>query len=519
MKTKNILLNVVAYILFIINAYILVQIANIFGLIVDNLSNLNIDLFRNNLITLGVFAALSIVLPLISYQIAFKVSNEEMNELKKKKFMSEFGDAKKDYELIDYTQNLDIYYSGQLLNRFNFINIAFVFIFSAISIISIDFRIFIIALFASALPLIIPALTQNPIKKRSELYMQSSKDYAKFIEDKLGGKGELIRYDGISWASRLHAIVSKEQENRRESFRALNIFSNVFSEGISSISQVIIMFVGGMFALNSVITVGEVITLIQLMGYLASPIVAMISLYNNYVSSIAVKARLEVNSVIENIVSDFYATDMDNKYPVELKNLDFSYGERVIFNHANFKFEERKSYLIRGKSGSGKSTLLKLIAGELDCDEGMVYIYGREINHVNKEEIYNLISYISQDTHIFNDSVGDNILLGKNNIDNISSKTIETLELELSEDTLLNTDREISGGEVVRIGVGRFLTDPKEIVLLDEHTAGLNSDLAFRITKKILDLNKTVICISHTDSEYIIQLFDVVIDMEDLKLL
>ena len=85
MKTKNILLNVVAYILFIINAYILVQIANIFGLIVDNLSNLNIDLFRNNLITLGVFAALSIVLPLISYQIAFKVSNEEMNELKKKK--------------------------------------------------------------------------------------------------------------------------------------------------------------------------------------------------------------------------------------------------------------------------------------------------------------------------------------------------------------------------------------------------------------------------------------------------
>ncbi len=114
--------------------------------------------------------------------------------------------------------------------------------------------------------------------------------------------------------------------------------------------------------------------------------------------------------------------------------------------------------------------------------------------------------------------MGDNILLGKNNIDNISSKTIETLELELSEDTLLNTDREISGGEVVRIGVGRFLTDPKEIVLLDEHTAGLNSDLAFRITKKILDLNKTVICISHTDSEYIIQLFDVVIDMEDLKL-
>lgn len=98
-----------------------------------------------------------------------------------------------------------------------------------------------------------------------------------------------------------------------------------------------------------------------------------------------------------------------------------------------------------------------------------------------------------------------------------TSILIKNLGLDLDDNDILSNDRKISGGETARIGVARALADPKEIIILDEHTAGLNDELAYNITKQILDLEKTVICVSHTESEDIIALFDYVININDFQ--
>lgn len=511
-------MKILAYALFILNSFALVRLATLFGVLVDNLSNLQYDLFRENILLMFLYGLATLILPMISYRICFRLSNKEMNTIKNRKFASEFVDSSDDFDMVNYTQNLDTYYSGQLLNRYNMVNILSIFIFTTISIINIDIRLFIIAFVSSVLPLIVPILTQNTLKTRSENFVDSSNTYVRFVEDKLRGKKELIRYDGVDWSRSLHKNKSQIQEDKREAFRSFSVLNEVLSEGISSISQIIILFAGGVFVFNSIISIGDVITLLQLMNYLAGPVVAMISLYNNYLSSLVAKEKLIDSTVgLEYKKEDTKTFELARPtFAVELENINFSYGERKVFQNLNYRFERDKSYLIRGKSGSGKSTLLKLISKELEPDSGQVKLFGENIKNLDKSQVYALISYVSQKTHIFENSVEDNILLGKDIQRSRLDDLIKSLELDLSVDDLLNKDANISGGEAVRIATARSLIDPNDIIILDEHSSGLNEDLALRITKDILKLNKTVICVSHTQSDEMIDLFDECINLSDI---
>ena len=511
-------MKLVAYLFYIINSFVLVRIAILFGVLIDNLTNSQFDIFRKNVLIMLIYGLLTLILPVISYKLAFKISNKEMNKIKNNKFLSEFTNNKDKFDLVDYSQNLDIYYSGQLMNKFNFVNILSVFIFTSISLISIDIRLFIIAFISSSLPLIVPIFSQKALKNRSETFVNSSDNYIKFIEDTLTGKKELIRYNGINWIKSIHENISKDHEDKRESFKLLNILNDVFSEGISNISQIVILFTGGIFVSRSIISIGEVITLLQLMNYLAGPVVALISLYNNYASSLVAKKRLIGETEIDLSQKDFKFPIFDSsEVAVDIENIEFSYGNNKVLNNLSYKFMKNKTYLIKGKSGSGKSTLLKIIAGELTPDKGKVLIFNKNIEDMEKSAIYTTISYISQDTHIFENSVENNILLGKVNENNKITNLIEMLELDLSLEDILSKERKISGGETVRIGIARCLIDPKDIIILDEHTSGLNEDLAFKITKEILNLGKTVICVSHTESQEIIDLFDECINFESLQ--
>lgn len=85
-----------------------------------------------------------------------------------------------------------------------------------------------------------------------------------------------------------------------------------------------------------------------------------------------------------------------------LRDLALSYGDRAIFENLNLCFEKGKSYLITGTSGCGKSSLLKMVAGEMAPSAGEISVFG------SRPESYPLVSYVSQDTYIFEDTVRDN---------------------------------------------------------------------------------------------------------------
>lgn len=203
--------------------------------------------------------------------------------------------------------------------------------------------------------------------------------------------------------------------------------------------------------------------------------------------------------------SDDRGNGSDNR--IVLRDLALSYGDRAIFEKLNLCFEKGKSYLITGTSGCGKSSLLKMVAGEMAPSAGEISVFG------SRPESYPLVSYVSQDTYIFEDTVRDNITLGKEKSKAEIDALIDFLQLNLDCDEKIDSSREISGGEKKRIGLARAFVTTNEVMLLDEITNGLNHALAMEITKKILALHKTVLFVSHDVSDDFRNLFDGIIDL------
>lgn len=195
------------------------------------------ELFKMSIILLTVYSVLSFILPVIGYQIAYYVSFEEMNRLKAAKFASDVMMGAKETDLSEYSQNIDLIYSGVLMNKWNFLNIASVFVFTAIKISSLSILLFLIAFVTSALPLLIPLVLQNSLKEKSSQFLDGSKEYVSFVKDKLGGRGELIRYKGVKWAVGKHDVLSRNQEIKRKQFKFWNMMGKTASEGVSGIGS------------------------------------------------------------------------------------------------------------------------------------------------------------------------------------------------------------------------------------------------------------------------------------------
>ena len=326
---KKFLLNAAAVLAFTANAYVLVESAVQLGTVIDQLIAGNFESFLWSIVFLAVYAALGLVLPILAFKIVYHLSFLKMKEIKEKKFVSDLSALEKDVDLSDYSQNIDMLYSGVLLNKWNFFNIAVVFVFTAVRVSALSFALFLIALAASALPLIVPTIIQKSLQKKSSQFLEKSQAYIAFVQDKLGGRRELIRYGGTQWAIGNYKRVSETQEIGRKDFRFHNVLGNVVSEGMGGFGQVIILLAGGLFAFQETILIGEAVTLLQLMNYLAGPVATMVSLINERVANKPVYEKFQnLDQGQTEKASDDRGNGSDNR--IELRDLALSYGDRAL---------------------------------------------------------------------------------------------------------------------------------------------------------------------------------------------
>jgi ATP-binding cassette subfamily B protein len=199
---------------------------------------------------------------------------------------------------------------------------------------------------------------------------------------------------------------------------------------------------------------------------------------------------------------------IDN-YNIELRNVSFSYheGEDVIKNISLSIPRESVTALV-GPSGSGKSTLSRLIARFWDTHEGEILIGGKNISGIDPETLMRYMSFVFQDVVLFNDTVKNNIRIGKEGAADeevyAAAKMARCDEFirELPEgyDTVIGENGStLSGGERQRISIARALLKNAPIVLLDEATASLDPENETLIQAAISELikNRTVIVIAH----------------------
>ena len=195
---------------------------------------------------------------------------------------------------------------------------------------------------------------------------------------------------------------------------------------------------------------------------------------------------------------------------IQLSGINFSFeGKKNLYSeNISLKIKKGDHIGINGISGSGKTTLVNMILGLIRPNMGQILYNNNDISINNIREYYELISFVPQDTMLFNDTIKNNLTFNDENIDfDRLNRVIKLCKLEnfienlpkKIETSVGEKGLKISGGQKQRIGIARALYRNFDLLILDEATSSLNKDYEDDILAEISSLfrDKIIITISH----------------------
>jgi ATP-binding cassette subfamily B protein len=195
-------------------------------------------------------------------------------------------------------------------------------------------------------------------------------------------------------------------------------------------------------------------------------------------------------------------------YDIAFENVSFSYIDRDVFREVSLTIPEKGLTALVGPSGSGKTTITNLIARFWDVQKGKITIGGVDLKDMAPKTVYGLISQVFQDVYLFDDTIYNNIKIGRP--DATEEEILQAAEkARVTEflDSLGNGihtkvgegGSKLSGGQKQRISIARAMLKDAPIVLLDEATASLDPENEIHIQLAIQELvkEKTVVVIAH----------------------
>ena len=353
-----------------------------------------------------------------------------------------------------------------------------------------------------------------------------------FVLDSLRGLDETIQYGQGEKRKEQMSERSKNLAGMQESLSKMEGSQRSFT------NMVILLASFGMLALTiwlydkgAMGFEGILTCTIAMMGSFG-PVVALSSLSNNLNQTLAsgerVLSLLEETPLVEEIPGDvetFGAESMEHGFTgAEAENVTFAYGEEVILDNYSLKLQPGKITGIHGASGSGKSTLLKLLMRFWDVQNGRVSVDGTDVRKIPTRHLRNMESYVTQETHLFHDSIANNIAIAKPGAS--GEEIMEAAKKASIHDFIMTLpkgyDTEVgelgdtlSGGEKQRIGIARAFLHECPLILLDEPTSNLDSLNEGIILKSLKESarKKTVVLVSHRVST--MNVADVVYEMEN----
>ena len=293
-----------------------------------------------------------------------------------------------------------------------------------------------------------------------------------------------------------------------------NIFSEFFNAAFVCSAQMILKFgIGTVAIVGSALLIKNEINVVTFFMYLlvVSRMYEPLQIaLQNFSALIATDTQCER---MDEILSHYEQTGEDrlsnNNYDIEFKNVQFSYedGESVL-NDVSFVAKQGEVTALIGPSGGGKTTVSRLSARFWDIKSGLITVGGMDISKIDPETLLSMYSIVFQDVTLFNNTVLENIRIGKKEATDEEVRAAAKLahcdefidKLPDGYNTLIGENgSELSGGERQRISIARAFLKDAPIILMDEATASLDVDNESLIQEAISDLikDKTVLIIAH----------------------
>ena len=351
------------------------------------------------------------------------------------------------------------------------------------------------------------------LKKQSNIAAEKNSEGLSILEETLSGMRIIKSFTAEKFIQNKYVTVNNELFRVRNKMNFKRDLASPVSEVLGIIVLCIILWFGGQLILENKsfgLNGSAFIMYIAIFSQIINPSKSLSTAFYNMQRGTAALRRIEEvlqtpNTIIDKaspkVLAQFNST-------IEFKNVSFGYNETVILNNINLKIEKGKTVALVGSSGAGKSTLADLVPRFHDVTSGELLIDGINIKDYTIESVRNQISIVTQDPILFNDSIANNILLGKQ--DATKEEMEEAAKVSNAYNFIIQKEdgfdanigdrgTKLSGGERQRLTIARAILKNSPILILDEATSSLDTESERLVQDAINNMmkNRTSIVIAH----------------------
>ncbi|WP_066224869.1 ABC transporter ATP-binding protein [Formosa haliotis] len=370
------------------------------------------------------------------------------------------------------------------------------------------------------------SLIGKSLKKKSDKVQKEQGFFLSIVDETLGGLKVIKGFTSeVLFSNRFRESTTRYQNYSNTLLNRQNLASPVSEVlGITVIS--VLLWYGGRMVLNeNSLDPGLFIVYIGLAYNILTPAKAISKAsYGVKKGNAAAERVLEIlntNSPLEDKPNAKVKTEFTSD--VTLNNISFKYEDEYVLKHFSLKVPKGKSVALVGQSGSGKSTIANLVTRFYDVNEGSISIDGDDIRDLTKHSLRSLMGLVTQDSILFNDSIKNNILIGKETA--TDAEIIDALKIANAwefvkdlprgiETNIGDSGNKLSGGQKQRLSIARAVLKNPPIMILDEATSALDTE-SERLVQDALEnmmKNRTSIVIAHRLST--IQSADTIVVMQ-----
>ena len=443
----------------------------------------------------------------ISYKASYRIKNNLRERLMKKvfSFKMEYGSKVSISEVINLgvegIEQLNLFYSA-LLPQLLFALIGPVILFCILSF--LNFKIAIIMLLLIPLIPIAIMMVQKLAKKVVKTYWKSYTNLSEVFIDFLYGLTSLEVFNADEDYNDL--LNEKAEDFRVKTMKLLMMQLNNITvlDLISYTGSALGIILSIYYYSKGQLSIFAAFSFILLSQEFFLPLRRLGALFH-----VAMNGITAANSLFEILdlesIEDFKNLIQDEKVDVEVKNLNFSYGEKEILKDLNMKIKSNKITAIVGESGCGKSTLAKLVGGfERNYDGDILY---NGLSEISNDSLNENIMLVDNNPYFFKESLRYNLKMANKNADD--DKLRQVLEevglysyfknIGGLDSILESAGNNLSGGQKQRLAIGRVLLKEPKILILDESISNIDKeseDLILNLIQKLKE-KMTIILITH----------------------
>lgn len=317
------------------------------------------------------------------------------------------------------------------------------------------------------------------------------------------------------------AGASKENMEKNLSMIRLRILFEPLLDGITGISILLTLLVGGRMVQAGTISIGKFVAFQSYIGMLIWPMIACGDCINTFSQAAAALERIakifgEKPEIIDKIAEDIKEEECSVLGAVSFKNLTFAYpdGGDAVLKNINLEIAKGEMLGILGRTGSGKSSLANLLLRVYDCTEGTLLLDGRPITDYPLSVLRRDVAYVPQDNFLFSDTLEENIAFGLEkriaDVPELRDLIVRAAKDACIHDNILEFPEQyrtlvgergvtLSGGQKQRSSIARALLMDAPVLILDDSLSAVDTDTEEKILENLVRLRKgkTTIVIAH----------------------